>query len=207
MDEALALLDTKPLDLVQNKKEKAQLLFMRGKCLDFLPEYTKQAEENLSKSIKLMPTKREAWDALGHVYWKKNDLHQAKKCFEGSLEQEENNASALRHLSMIYRMLQTNSEGERIDLEDRKKNYKHSIKLANQAVSLDMMDSQSWYVLGNAHLTNFFTNNESPAELEDALKAYAQTERNLKEPNPDLFFNRAIIYEYLERYNEACRDF
>lgn len=71
--------------------------------MDFLPEYTKQAEENLSKSIKLMPTKQEAWDALGHVFWKKRDLEQAKKCFEGSLEQNEKNAVALRNLSMVLR--------------------------------------------------------------------------------------------------------
>jgi len=37
-----------------------------------------------------MPTKKEAWDALGHVYWKKNDFVASKKCFEGSLEQDEN---------------------------------------------------------------------------------------------------------------------
>ena len=60
--------------LVQNKKEKAEILFLRGKAMDFLPEYSKIAEENLSKSIKLMPTKKEAWDALGHVYWKKQDI-------------------------------------------------------------------------------------------------------------------------------------
>ena len=80
------MLDTKPIDMEKNKKDKATLLYLRGKSMDFLPEYTKQAEENLSKSIKLMPTKREAWDALAHVYWKKRDLEQAKKCFEGSLE-------------------------------------------------------------------------------------------------------------------------
>lgn len=74
LDEALNLLDTKPLDLIQNKKEKADMLYLRGKSMDFLPEYSKISEENLSKSIKLMPTKSEAWDALGHVYWKKRDL-------------------------------------------------------------------------------------------------------------------------------------
>jgi len=60
--------------LITNKKEKAEMLFLRGKCMDFLPEYSKIAEENLSKSIKLMPTKNEAWDALGNVYWKKRDI-------------------------------------------------------------------------------------------------------------------------------------
>ncbi len=62
-------------------------------------------------------------------------------------------------------------------------------------------------VLGNAHLTNFFVNNESTDQLTLALKAYTQTERLLKEPNPDLFYNRATIFEYLERYNEAVRDY
>jgi hypothetical protein len=64
-----------------------------------------------------------------------------------------------------------------------------------------MKDSQSWYVLGNAHLTNFFVNDDiNVGELQAALKAYAQTEKNIKEPNPDLYYNRATIYEYLERY-------
>lgn len=117
------------------------MLYLRGKCMDFLPEYSKISEENLSKSIKLMPTKSEAWDALGHVYWKKRDLEQSKKCFEGSLEQDENNKEALRNLSMVYRGLTHDSKGEEIDTEERMKNYSHSIKLATKAIALDMNDS------------------------------------------------------------------
>jgi len=70
-----------------------------------------------------------------------------------------------------------------------------------------MKDSQSWYVLGNAHLTNFFTNGQSLVELTSALKAYVQTHKTMTEPNPDLFYNRATIYEYLERYAEAIQDY
>ena len=44
-------------------------------------------------------------------------------------------------------------------------------------------------------------------ELTFALKAYAQTEKHMIEPNPDLFFNRATVLEYLERYAEAVRDY
>jgi len=84
-------------------------LFLRGKALDYLPEYSKSAEDFLSKSIKLLPTKQEAWDALGHVYWKKRDLLSAKKCFEGSLEQNDKNPQALRHLSMVLRMIDEQS--------------------------------------------------------------------------------------------------
>ena len=56
-------------------------------------------------------------------------------------------------------------------------------------------------------MTNFFTNNESIEELTKALKAFTQSEKNMSEPNPDLFFNRATILEYLERYGEAIRDY
>lgn len=73
---------------------------------------------------------------------------------------------------MVYRALTHQSNGEALDAEDRKKNYTESIALAKKSISLDMTDSQSWYVLGNAHLTNFFTNNESTKELESALRAY-----------------------------------
>ena len=62
-------------------------------------------------------------------------------------------------------------------------------------------------MLGNAHFTNFFVNNEDVEQLNLALKAYSQTEKQMQEPNPDLFFNRATILEYLERYGEAIRDY
>jgi hypothetical protein len=54
----------------------------------------------------------------------------------------------------------------------KKKNFSDSIQLANKSVALDLGDAQSWYVLGNAHLTNFFANNDSVTELTSALKAY-----------------------------------
>jgi len=124
--------------LTDDKTQKAHLLYLRGKVLDFMPEYTKQAEENLSKAIKLQPTKTEAWDALGHVYWKKNDLTASRKCFEGSLEQNENNKETIRNLSMVCRQIQETDD------KKRKDNFALSIQLANKAVALDLKDPQSW---------------------------------------------------------------
>ena len=100
------------------------------------------SEEFLSKAIKLMPTKAEAWEALGHVYWKKRDLEQARKTFEGSLEQDDKNKVALRNLSMVYRQLEVSSTtGEPLDTEEKLKNYKYSIELAKKAITCDMSDS------------------------------------------------------------------
>ena len=59
-------------------------------------------------------------------------------------------------------------------------NVKESLDLANKAVMLDMTDGYSWYVLGNAHLTHFFLGQQNHTELEMALKAYSQSEKNAK---------------------------
>jgi hypothetical protein len=43
------------------------LLYLRGKTLDYLPEYSKQAEDNLSKAIKLIDfdtCQEYEWDAV-----------------------------------------------------------------------------------------------------------------------------------------------
>ena len=85
-----------------------------------------------------MPSKKEAWDALGHVYWKKNDLEQSQRCFESSLEQDESNKEILRNLSMVTRQVQV------AEVEKRKANFKKSIELATKACALDMKDAQSW---------------------------------------------------------------
>ena len=99
--------------------------------LDFLPEYTKQAEDLLSKSLKLMPTKKEAWDALGNVYWKKRDLDAAKKCFESSLEQDENDVELLRNLSMVTRQCSPQASGA--TLRPPLRSIAHSVQRFRQA--------------------------------------------------------------------------
>lgn len=122
----------------------------------------------------------------------------------------ENDKVALRQLSIVYRQFTTSStdRDEPIDIEEKKANYTKSIDLAKSAIKADMKDSQSWYVLGNAHMTNFFVHQEQATqELELALKAYMMAEKFLTEPNPDLYFNRATVLEYLERYGEAIADF
>jgi hypothetical protein len=48
----------------------AKFLYLKGKTLDFLPDCQKEAEELLSKAVKLKPSWHEPLSALAHVYWK-----------------------------------------------------------------------------------------------------------------------------------------
>jgi len=40
-----------------------------------------------------------------------------------------------------------------------------SINIAKDALNLDLNDGESWYVLGNAYLSNFFVNMKTINEL------------------------------------------
>jgi len=137
----------------------------------------------------------DAWVCLGEVFYQKRDFTQSKRSFESGLENCGPNKEILRKLSMVIRLI----GGE----EGKENAVKQSLQLAKQAVALDLTDGYSWYVLGNAHLTNFFTSTRTVEELEFALKAYNQSESHTESKNPDLHFNRATAFKFIERYAEA----
>lgn len=58
---------------------------LRGRALNVLPQYSKEAEDCLSKAVKLDPKLAEAWSYLGECYWKNNQVELARNCFVGSL--------------------------------------------------------------------------------------------------------------------------
>ena len=189
---------TDQIDTIQvsdqlSKPLKAKLAYFKGRALASHERYEKSAEEFLSKSVKLDPRNSEAWNWLGEVFYFKKDYQQSKRCFEGSLEQSGPNKETLRKLSIVHRFL----------TEDRKEAVIKSIDLAKQALMIDFNDWESWYILANAHLTNYFTNNPSYEELEKALKSYTQAESFLNTENPDLLFNKALALNAAERHSEA----
>ena len=180
------------------KNQRAMLQYYKGKALAVCDHYDKKAEDCLSKSLKLNPQLLDAWVCLGEVFYQKRDFVQSKRSFESGLENCGPNKEILRKLSMVIRLC---------DEEAKENAVKESLQLAKQAVALDLTDGYSWYVLGNAHLTNFFTSTRTVEELEFALKAYNQSESNTEAKNPDLHFNRATAFKFIERYAEAVQEF
>lgn len=123
-----------PLGEVLKVHGKARLLYLKGKLLDYFPEYSKKAQESLEKSVKLFPKDYEAWNTLGDILWKKKDFPGSKKCFDQAMEQGGKNKVSLRYLSMILRCLP----------DDRQANVANSVDVAKQAVGLDIKDGESW---------------------------------------------------------------
>lgn len=67
--------------------DRARYSFLKGKLLNVVPKYNKQAENLLSKAIKLDPKLVDAWNELGECYWKNDDLKKSVSCFEGALKE------------------------------------------------------------------------------------------------------------------------
>jgi len=70
------------------------------------------------------------------------------------------------------------------------------VEIAKKAVMLDFKDAYSWYLVGNAYMSNYFTNPKKDSqELMLGLQAFNQAEKYEKRKNPDLYYNRGNVRE------------
>uniref|UniRef100_A0A3Q4BD49 Tetratricopeptide repeat protein 5 OB fold domain-containing protein n=1 Tax=Mola mola TaxID=94237 RepID=A0A3Q4BD49_MOLML len=189
----------KKLEEKENQfKHKAEFMLQKGRCLNVGPDFSAEAEECLSRAVKLEPSLVEGWNTLGEQYWKKGDLIGAKNCFTGALQQSKNKVS-LRNLSMVLRQLPA------ADRTAPGKQVLESVELARQAVQLDVADGTSWFILGNAYVSLFFSCGQNPQLSQQALSAYAQSEKVDRSAScfPDLHFNRSTLFQYEEMFSCA----
>ncbi|KAJ3658963.1 hypothetical protein Zmor_010675 [Zophobas morio] len=162
---------------------------------------SKEAENLLSKAVKLDPKSVEAWNELGECFWKNDELKKATNCFEGALKEQKNKIS-LRNLSMLARQESSKSRDDLI------KNIEKGLSYAKEAVQLDTHDGLSWAVLGNAHLSSFFGIQQNPKILKQCLSAYSQAEKDIvAKSTPDLHYNKGITLKYEEEYELALESF
>lgn len=142
------------------------------------------------------------FNCIAHIMWKKKDIEQAIKYYKNALNLEPNNKTSLRSLSMIIRTKETQS------LEEKQKIAQESLDYAKKAITLDMQDSFSWYIYGNAFFYKAFIDKTQYKDLRYALNAYNKAQEKLtKYKNPDLFYNRGVVHAYLESYQNAFNDF
>jgi len=181
-------------------KNKAQVQLLKGRIFNVLTNYSSEAEEALSKAVKLDPKLVEAWNHLGECLWKKQDILGAKNCFTGALSHSKNKIS-LRNLSMVLRQQKVNPIEKAQLIED-------SVQRAKEAVQLDIKDGASWSILGNAYLCQFFSKGQNVTILKQCMQAYSQAEKDpVAKGNPDLHYNRAVALKYQEKYEAALEGY
>nr|POF17168.1 tetratricopeptide repeat protein 5 [Quercus suber] len=208
--------------------QRATYEYLRGKILDVFPDYWKEAEDHLSKAVKLNPSLADPWLCLGNCIWKKGDLFSAKNCFTLALSKGPDK-KILCQLSMLERRMaqgkaflpvsETTLCCSQLFLELVEENIQH----AKEAITLDVKDGNSWYNLGNACLTSFFvTGAWDHSKLRQSSKAYQnalslqrllsflilyQEKDDRMKSNPDLYFNCTTVSKCLENYERALSGF
>ena len=213
-----------------------------GHFLSF--SFSIQAELELAAAVKLSgprsSTAVDAYNALGHCLWKRGDSWEASRaCFEAALTADRNPVS-LRELSKLLRHLPVRSAVEKT------RRLQESLELAREAADMGgggssdddgsnssssssssasggagsssaAGDHESFYVLGNAFVSIFFSgvaghgqgNAAQPDEalLDQALGAYGRSERLGGAHNPDLYFSRAQVHRFKEAFGLAAADY
>mmetsp|Transcript_48455 Transcript_48455/g.114406 ORF Transcript_48455/g.114406 Transcript_48455/m.114406 type:complete len:478 (+) Transcript_48455:93-1526(+) len=172
--------------------ERAQLHYIRGKTLDIDDEHVPKAEEALSKAVKLDSSLGDAWNQLGLSFWKKGDVSTAHDCWQSTLVHSsslEDVKNAMRELSMVYRV----KGGDPTE----------SLRIAKDLIARDMGDEKSWSNLGNAYMSFFFASSLDRDDLLRALKAYTRSQACGESSDPDLHYNKATVFRYLEDYQNA----
>jgi tetratricopeptide (TPR) repeat protein len=201
---------------------KAEAYFLKGRALDAPEEYNEEAEESLSRALRLDPGNANAWAALGHCQWKKGDLESARESFNTSVRQCPT-SFALRSLSQLVRLG---------TLADPKAAHEMSISHAKAAVALSMTDPQNWASLAIAHHQHSTQITQKEEDLKLAQRAFTravkaeaealicgsagegkpmQTEGGITVPrsvrDPYLHFNRGQVLSYLEEYDSAVASY
>ena len=183
-------LDKLNLDPHQNK-------YLKGCALNIGNKYNPKAEEILIDAAKMNPTMYEIWNELGDCIWKKGDKKGARNCFERALNQQRNKVS-LRNLSIVMRQQESVSNEE----------IEESVKISKEAVTLDVTDGTSWYILGNAYLAQFFLCGQASNVLKCSLNAYSKASADEKVlSDPDYHYNKGIVFKYLDDYSNAIAYF
>eukprot|EP00340_Litonotus_pictus_P000911 CAMPEP_0170528620 /NCGR_PEP_ID=MMETSP0209-20121228/14147_1 /TAXON_ID=665100 ORGANISM="Litonotus pictus, Strain P1" /NCGR_SAMPLE_ID=MMETSP0209 /ASSEMBLY_ACC=CAM_ASM_000301 /LENGTH=278 /DNA_ID=CAMNT_0010819985 /DNA_START=34 /DNA_END=871 /DNA_ORIENTATION=- len=183
------------------KQEISFIYFSKSFLLDKLPEYSKVAEDSANKSLKLNPFNADSYNCIAHIIWKKGDINLAQNYFNQALQINGKDKSTLRNLSMILRAKKEEDFSEKINISTE------SVKLAKSAVDLDIKDSDSWYILGNAYFHNAFLNKNQYEDLQKAVNSYNMSEKHQKNyKNPDLYYNRAMVHLYMENFTKAYVD-
>lgn len=189
--ELLALL------LPESPVERALLLRLRGTLLASTHEYSAEAEALLTRAVKLDPRSVDAWNTLAECVWKGGQLELARACLREALRVRAN-AGSLCQLSMLLRAMSNAAL------------VPESLRLAREAVTLDVGCGRSWMVLGSAFLASYFASSHRLDDLHSALKAYRRAASAPRRPQgecADLHYNTGIVLQYTLEYGQAAASF
>jgi tetratricopeptide (TPR) repeat protein len=160
--------------------------------LNIFETYHSAAEEDLAKSVKLDPYHVAAWKQLGECFWYKGDIEQSQNCFEFALDLNSNDPELYVFLATVKRRVGSDAN-----------DFAEIIQLCRKAIELDPNFTDGWVGLGSTYMSLYFKLTHNIADLQRALESY---DKATGSTNPDMYYSRGIIHQYLENVEQSIED-
>ena len=183
----------------------------------------------MRRAIKLNFSDTNAWITLAECLWKKAEYVEAKESLLSSIKIQPT-IDAYILLSMLAKLIKPTSAvvgsapSKEVMLEHNKVVSEESISYAKSAINIDINNSKSWYILGNAYCGKYFSVSMDIQDLNKSITCYnkalgllsttpspsASTGGNNDTnhmPNPDLYYNKAELCMYVQNYTQAVEHY
>ena len=184
-------------------KSKVRLLIVRARARLLKPSYSKEAENDLSKALKLRSTNTLAWVAMSECLWKRDAIKEARDALVTALTHDPKCIPALCQQSRILRVYagkEASSNEERLQLMEE------SVAKAKEAIALDMNDGEAWAALGMALIQLTVSSAMDLTLMRKANQALVQAVRR-RDFDPDILYNRGVVRRCLGDFSGASEDF
>lgn len=184
-----------------DQKIRAFLLRARAKLL--LPVFSKEAELDINKALKLNQKSPDTWVTLSEAYWRRNALREARDALDSALRVDPKHQGALTQYSRILRSmcaLQETPNDQKLALLQESENK------AKEAVAVNPDDGDAWSALGVAMLQQAVGKGMELPLMKKSLAALNQA--CAKSPtNPDVYFNRAVVHGVFGHFGSSVTDY
>jgi tetratricopeptide (TPR) repeat protein len=220
-----------------DSKYNAKIAYVLGKAKNCGDNYSAEAEMYLRRAVKLDIHDVNGWNTLAECLWKKTEYVGAKECLLTSVATRPN-IEAYCLLSMLVKLMLSPAAvaakvqgGGATKIGLYTEMIEESVRFAKAAIALDIGDSKSWYILGNAWCSRFFSLSLEIQDLHKSLACYnkaigllhpseaaegaaavsvfsgASGSARNRLPNPDLYYNKAVLCFYVQDYAGAVESY
>lgn len=184
-----------------DQKIRAYLLRARAKLL--LPVFSKEAELEINKALKLNQKAPDTWVALSEAYWRRNALREARDALDSALRIDPKHQSALTQYSRILRSMCALPDTPN---EQKMAFLKESEDKAKEAVAVDPNNGEAWSALGVSLLQQAVGKGMEMPLMKKALAALNQA-CGKSPSNPDVYYNRAVVHSVFGHYGASITDY
>ncbi|CUG91054.1 Hypothetical protein, putative [Bodo saltans] len=184
-----------------DQKIRAYLLRARAKLL--LPVFSKEAELEINKALKLNQKAPDTWVTLSEAYWRRNALREARDALDSALRVDPKHQGALTQYSRILRSMCSAPDTPN---DQKLVLLKESEDKAREAVAVNPEDGDAWSVLGVAILQQAVGKGMELPLMKKSLAALNQACTKIP-TNPDVYFNRAVVHGVFGHFGAAVADY